>query len=242
MISTRWKITENWRRLLAELVIIAVGVGLALTMDNWNEARKERIAEREYLRGIAADLEESVVGLKRSRDAANYNRAALESLIAIANGAPIPPPREFTRDLVLATYLGLPRLKTTTFEELVSSGSLGILRDAQFKRTLAMLLEEYQYRSQWNDNYRRIEYTTEIALRGLVPIEFRTEGAAALENPEALARFDAEAVAATLRSNEEITPILEDSIWTQVRVVSVTEDLLQRIDELRAMLAEMDLD
>ena len=242
MINTRWKVKENWRRLLAELVIIAVGVGLALTVDNWNEARKERIAEREYLRGIAADLEDSVVSLKRSRDAAISNRAALERLTSVANGAPTPPAQELARDLVLATFLGLPRLTITTFEELVSTGSLGILRDAQFKRTLAKLLEEYRYRSQWYENYRRIEYTTEIALRGLAPIEIRTGGGRALESPEVLARFDAEAVAATLRKIEGIRPILEDSIWTQARVVGLTEDLLQRIDELQAMLADMDLD
>ena len=242
MTNTRWKVKENWRRLLAELVIIAVGVGLALAVDNWNEARKERITEREYLRGIAADLEESVSGLERTRDSAVNNRAALERLIGVANGAPVPPAGEFARDLVLATYLGLPRLTIVTFEELVSTGSLRILRDAKFKRALAKLLEEYRQRSQWYENYRRIEYTTEIALRGLAPIEVRTEGGAAIERPEVLARFDTEAVAAALRSTEEITAILEDSVWTQARVVSMAEDLLERIGELQAMLAQMDLD
>lgn len=242
MINTRWRVSENWRRLLAELVIIAVGVGLALAVDNWNEGRKERIAEREYLRGIAADLEESVIRLERARDAAMVNRDALERLLGVANGAPTPPPEDLARDLVLATYLGLPRLTITTFEELVSTGSLGILRDAQFKRNLARLLEEYRYRSQWNENYRRIEYTTEIALRGLVPIEVRIGGRAAFKDPKALARFDADAAATSLRSHGEIGAILEDSVWTQARVVSVTEDLLRLIEELQAMLAEMGLD
>ena len=57
-----------------------------------------------------------------------------------------------------------------------------------------------------------------------------------------LARFDPETVAAVLRTDEEIRPILEDSIWTQARVVGLTENLLQRIGELEAMLAETDLD
>lgn len=145
-------------------------------------------------------------------------------------------------DLVLATYLSLPRLTIVTFEELVSTGSLRILRDAQFKRALAKLLGEFRARSQWYENYRRIEYTTEIALRGLAPIEVRTEGRAALERPDVMARFDTEAVAAALRNDREIIAILEDSVWTQARVVSLAEDLLLRIDELRTMLAEMDLD
>ena len=242
MIGTRWKVTENWRRLLAEFVVITVGVGLALAVQNWNEHRKERIAERQYLLSIAADLEESAEGLHRSRDTAIQNRAALERLIAVAGGEPVPPPADFARDLVFATYLGLPRLQMTTVEEMVSTGSLGILQDVEFKRTLGKVLEEFRHRSQWNDNYRRIEYTTEIALRGLVPIEIRTEGERALESPEVMAGFDAEAVAETLRANEAIVPILEDSIWTQARVMSISGDLLMRMDELQAMLAEMDLD
>jgi uncharacterized membrane protein len=242
MIRTRWKVKENWRRLLAELVIIAVGVGVALTVDNWNETRKERIAEREYLRGIAADLEETAFGLERASDAAVENRAALERLIGVANGGAPPAARDMAIDLVLATYLSLPRLTIVTFEELVSTGSLRILRDAQFKRALAKLLGEFRARSQWYENYRRIEYTTEIALRGLAPIEVRTEGRAALERPDVMARFDTEAVAAALRNDREIIAILEDSVWTQARVVSLAEDLLLRIDELRTMLAEMDLD
>ena len=242
MIMNRWRASENWRHLLAELVVIAVGVGLALTVDNWNELRKERIAEREYLRGIATDLEEAAVSLQSSRDSAINNRAALERLIDIADGAPTPPAPELAQDLILATFLSLPRLQITTVDELVSTGSLNIIRDTEFKRALANLLARYRDRSQWYENYRRIEYTTEIALRGLAPIEARTEGPEALERPEVLARFDAEEVAAALQSNDDIRPILEDSVWTQARVVGVAEDLLHAIAELQEMLAQMELD
>lgn len=232
---------DNWRRLLAELVIVAVGVGVALAVDNWNEVRKERIAERDYLRGIAADLEDSASALERTREAALENRAALERLIAVAEGAPPPPPGGFAVDLVLATYLGLPRMTTITFEELVSTGSLRLLEDAAFKRSLAKMLEQFKEGSQWYDNYRRIEYTTEIALRGLAPIEVRTEGGAALERPEVLAQFDSEAVAAALRADEDLVAILEDSIWTQARAERLANGLLEQTRELQSMLADMDL-
>ena len=242
MISTRWKLKENWRLLLAELVIIAVGVGVALAVDNWNETRKERVAERDYLRGIAADLEASAQGLEQTRNAAIENRAALEQLISIAHGAPPPPDPELAVTLVRATYLGLPRLTTITFEELVSTGSLRILRNTRFKRSLAELLEGFRQHSQWFDNYRRIEYNTEIALRGLAPIEVRTEGFGAVERPEVMARFDSEAVVRALRSNEDIVPILEDSVWTQARAVRTADILLQHIAAQRAMLVEMGVD
>lgn len=84
MIREHWKIGENWRRLLAELIVVAVGVMVALAVDNWNEVRKERIVEREYLAGIAADLESSAVWLERTREAALRNQAALRRLIFVS--------------------------------------------------------------------------------------------------------------------------------------------------------------
>ena len=242
MITTRWKIKENWRRLLAELVIVAVGVGVALAVDNWNETRKELVAERDYLRGIAADLKASAKSLERTRKAAIENRAALEQLIAIAKGSSPPPDRELAVQLVRATYLDLPRLTTITFEELVSTGSLRILRNTRFKRALAESLEAFRQRSQWYDNYRRIEYNTENVLRGLAPIEIRTEGFDAVERPEVMARFDSEAVVTALRSTEDIVPIMEDSVWTQARAFRMADILLQNIAALQAMLLEMGVD
>lgn len=242
MIRGGWKLTENWRRLLAELVVIAVGVGIALAVDNWNEARKERIAEREYLRGIATDLEASAQALAQTLEAARENRAAIERLIAIAEGAPPESKRQLATDLVLATYLGLPRMTTITFEELVSTGSLRLLRDAEFKRALAEALEAFRYGTQWYDNYRRIEYITEEALRGLAPIELRTEGPAALERPEVIAGFDAEAVVVALRADEDLVPKLEDSVWTQMRAVMLADQQLRRIAALLSMLEDMDVE
>ena len=239
MITSRWKIKENWRRLLAELVTVAVGVGVALAVDNWNETRKEHAAERDYLRGIAADLEASARGLERSRSAAIRNRAALEQLIAIANGAAPPPDRELALNIVRATYLDLPRLTNITFEELVSTGSLRILRNTRFKRAMAESLEVFQQQSQWFENYRRIEYSTEDALRGLVPIEIRADGFDAADRPDVMARFDAEAVVDALRADSDLVPILEDSVWTQSRAFRMADLMLENIARQQAMLLEM---
>jgi hypothetical protein len=163
-------------------------------------------------------------------------------LIAIANGSSPPPDRELAINLVRATYLDLPRLTTITFEELVSTGSLRILQNTQFKRALAESLQVFRHQSQWYDNYRRIEYNTENVLRGLAPIEVRTEGFDAVERPEVMARFDSEAVVRAIRNTKDIVPILEDSVWTQARAFRTADILLQNIAALQAMLIEMGID
>ena len=76
---------------------------------------------------------------------------------------------------------------------------------------------------------------TEVALRGITPIEARlldvSDGAARL-----LKDFDEAAVVAALRDNEDMVGILEDSVWTQHRVIRGADALLDDIAGLRAIL------
>jgi len=237
MIREKWKIGENWRRLLAELIVVAVGVMVALAVDNWNETRKEHIIEREYLAGIVADLETSADSLEKTRAAAIQNQAALWQLIAVSQGGSPPAPEDFLLSLVRATYLGLPRVSRVTFDELVSTGSLRLLRDRAFKRRLAEWYERFDYQAQWYPSYRRMEAATEVALRGVTPIEIRLEGA---DGVTRLAEeFDEAVVVAALRANADMVPILEDSVWTQHRVIMGADALLEDIAGLRAMLDSM---
>jgi hypothetical protein len=49
----------NWRRGIAEVALIFVGITLALLFDNWNEARKARILEEQLFAALRADLLET---------------------------------------------------------------------------------------------------------------------------------------------------------------------------------------
>ena len=105
MIGERWKIGKNWRRLFAEFVVVAIGVMVALAVDNWNEDRKERILEGEYLAGIIADLDASAVSLERTRDAAEVNQGALRFLMISPGCAPCSTrcrPNDTTRSCLVS--------------------------------------------------------------------------------------------------------------------------------------------
>ena len=41
---------------VGEILLVMVGILLALQVNNWNEWRKDRIKEKEYLREILEDL------------------------------------------------------------------------------------------------------------------------------------------------------------------------------------------
>ena len=236
MIPQTWKIRQHWRRLLAEFVVIAIGVMAALAVDNWNDDRKDRIAEREYLDGIAADLQSTAEGLADTREAAADNQEALYLLIAIAKGGSTPPAEALVEALIRSTYLGLPRVSEITFRELVSTGSLRLISNSDFKRRLAEFYREFEYSSQWHSEYRRKEAATERLLRGLLPLHARLRMDEA-GIARAAAEMDVPAVVDAIKSRPDAIAILEDSVWTQHRVMLACDRMLMTAEELQKLLS-----
>ena len=235
MIPTTWRIRQHWRQLLAEFLVIAIGVMAALAVDNWNDERKDRLAEQEYLAGIAADLQSNSSDLAHVRMAAVENQGALRTLIAIAEGGPPPTTESLVGALIRSTYLGLPSVSEITFSELVSTGSLRLIRSASFKRKLAEFYREFEYSAQWHPEYRRKEAATEQLLQGFLPLTARLD-----MRPEGISRaaesLDVEGVVQHLRSTPRAVAVLEDSVWTQHRVIMSSDRLLEAVTELQELL------
>ena len=57
-------------RVLAELVVVVVGVLIALWVDNLNTAREDRFQESAYLLGILEDLRTDSIAFVRRRETA----------------------------------------------------------------------------------------------------------------------------------------------------------------------------
>lgn len=45
---------------IGEIVLVVIGILIALSINNWNEGRKDRLKERAYLEGIRDDLTEDI--------------------------------------------------------------------------------------------------------------------------------------------------------------------------------------
>ena len=50
---------------IGEIILVVIGILIALSINNWNEARKLNIKETIYLNGLKADLEQSQLALTR---------------------------------------------------------------------------------------------------------------------------------------------------------------------------------
>lgn len=111
----------NWRRGIAEVALIFIGITLALIFDNWNEDRKGRLLEERLFAALRADLLETRADLVTDIETAE--RKAINSKNLIETIASKRPPENTGKDL-LWRYIGTSRLfeKNFAYRALVAQG------------------------------------------------------------------------------------------------------------------------
>ncbi len=133
----------NVNRPVAEIFIIVVGVLIALGVDSWNDNRIDRVLEAQYLERLREDVRVNADifgGAIEPEEAFNLKSARLKELGEMAG-----QPHDARLDLdYLKTLLpesavlgwALPEYRTGTFEELKSTGNLGLIRDLDLRTAL----------------------------------------------------------------------------------------------------------
>jgi hypothetical protein len=117
--------TTNWTRLLAEFLVIVVGVLVALGVDEWRQARDDQALEEEYLGRLRHDLE-------RGRAMADSTRLAHSG--ALRNADFVLP--------YLMGEAGIPGDTATVLAALYrASRSLGVGFDNVFPRSTLIELQ-----------------------------------------------------------------------------------------------------
>lgn len=111
----------NWRRGIAEVALIFIGITLALLFDNWNEARKDRILEEQLFAALRADLLETRADLVTDIESADRRAKNTRKLIEVI--ASDDPPKNAGKEL-LWRQIGTTRLykKDFAYRALVAQG------------------------------------------------------------------------------------------------------------------------
>ena len=130
-----------------EFLIIVTGVLAALSVDEYRDAHRQAVIEREYLQRLVADLDDAQTNLARglawTKSRARSGRAVLDHLAGVGHLTPT--------EVILASYevnlvpasaerrLG----RRTTYDELLSTGNLTTIHDSALRDALAQYYEEY---------------------------------------------------------------------------------------------------
>lgn len=127
---------------LGEIFLVVIGILIALSINNWNQKRKEKNIEDQYVKNIIRDLKEqlSSIEIQLSKEKSYYEAASY--LIEDFN-----KDQTFTIDSIFfknATILANRKtfvIIDPTYTDLVSSGNISIIK-SQFKKDI--LLDYYQ--------------------------------------------------------------------------------------------------
>jgi hypothetical protein len=192
-----------WARIGGEFFVIVLGVPVALPVDAWNDARLDRIEEAEYLVRLEQDLRRDTAEYRFILDWMDRKETSLRRLDAVLNArtGDLADTDALFEDLSAASNFGwnVGSLSVrATFEDLRSSGKLGLLRDPDL-RGLLVACRERSEGVHRRIEARRTQYP-DIAYR-LVPssrsVEANDFGAAERMDVENL-----RSLLATLRESE----------------------------------------
>lgn len=133
---------SNLRSYFAEFVVVFVGVALAFAVENYREASNERTVGDEYLSAFRQDLTADLQMLQEQQDAREAQLTNARTVLGFFEGKPNDPASFFE-----AYWPVLWELKTTpnrnTMDEVLSSGSLRLIRDPKIRTGLLDLYATY---------------------------------------------------------------------------------------------------
>ena len=152
--------SQDWSTLFAELVIVIVGIFIAIQVENWREHRADLRQEQTYILRLAGDIERDVEAIGISISLAEHRLELADLLIAAAAEPALARqrPAAFMTAVHQSSYTHTPSLNSATFEELRSTGGLGLLRDDDLK---SALFEYYGYDDAMRQ-YLNLQHMTEI--------------------------------------------------------------------------------
>ena len=132
---------QDWFTVVVEVLIVVVGIFLGLQVDDWNEARKDRIDERMFITRLHGDI---LLAEKLSSSRLDRRLGRLESVITAADVLFARSEREVLSEdecrAVSATHyfnVSIPELPSLS--ELAGTGRMSIIRDRELRFALVEL-------------------------------------------------------------------------------------------------------
>ena len=143
-----------------ETLLVVVGILIALQVNNWNEGRKERIIEQEFLKGLQKEMSSNRDQLLQVIDAHEKNvRASFQLLQMFDLRAEVLPEVQmdslFTDVMLTWTYD--PRLGK--LNSIIMSGDLDLIRNEELKYYLSVFADESVDASELSARYLNLKYT-----------------------------------------------------------------------------------
>jgi hypothetical protein len=214
---------------IGEIVLVVIGILIALQINNWNESRKDKILEIEYLTRLKDDINFDISWLnKYILDKQDRKVKSLENGNAYYQGNyVIKDTLKFLNNIGYGGIYGNASwsFNTNTYNELLSTGNL---RKIENNTLRTEIINYYEYNNS-------IDNTSKNYITGYIPFtnSFRAFNK---NNPEYISEFDQKLLLKNINTEEyyrltnlELTLAHKFSRWAK-NITTNAENLISNID------------
>ncbi|BFP41477.1 hypothetical protein FGF1_23220 [Flavobacteriaceae bacterium GF1] len=162
--SIRFNVLENNRigtylkYAVGEIVLVVIGILLALQINNWSEARKRKVEEKELLNALIEDFSQNKLRIEHTIDKETDVVKMSTSLIKAMQSNRTDIPLDSIRFWVAsgAKSWWKTEFVTGTYDAMISSGKIEILESDDLKRVLSQFSADID--SGFEDHYESMNY------------------------------------------------------------------------------------
>jgi hypothetical protein len=126
---------QNWTAIVIEFVLLVSGVFLGIQVSNWNAERETKQKAEVFTQRLKADLREEAFGYQYLIE---YNRdvlAAAEKAVNALTGKVPLSNEQLLINAYRATQYKQPQRFRASYDELISTGNIGLIKDQQLRLT-----------------------------------------------------------------------------------------------------------
>ena len=231
---------QDWATVFIELVVVVVGLLLGLELNNWANDLKDRRQVEEYYAQLILDLETDIETGESGIETADRNIAMGELVYRAATqeGLDEVDESELARALVIAGFTERPFVTRHTYDELISTGSLRLIKDTEIKRALRSYYAHADFARQWDELIQHEQMRYRDAIRGiLTPEQMLWVRKSLRPDPEPPPEFDRDYLLRVLRERPEILDSVSSIAAEQVRLRRNSESVTKYAAELIEMLS-----
>lgn len=132
---------QDWITVLIEIGIVVIGLLIGLQINNWNEARVEKQAERKFLERLHAEIIATEDDLGGFSDIVGRRDTALKAAAGVVFGN--DQQAELTGGQCVAMFLShaynFPPTDLPTIREILSAGQLNVISDDALRAALSRM-------------------------------------------------------------------------------------------------------
>ncbi len=158
---------QDWFTVAVEILIVVIGVFLGLQVNNWNENRFENRQSAEYTERLIADLRVEAWNYDVMIGYLGEVKSNADRALEVLDGSQVLSDEQLLISAYRATQYTDGVRRRATYDELTSTGKIGLIRDLSLRDTAASVYNRV-YIDRVTEEGTYAPYR--IAFRKLLPV------------------------------------------------------------------------